>query len=108
MHMRSSLRAQTDVPVDVYADGQVFPCRAVDLSTGGVVIERTDGLVRHDARLVYWLKLPFGDQGIVALARPAWTKGRQQGLRFIEMEPSDRLTLAEAMDETARRGMALH
>ena len=108
MHRRCSVRAQTDVPVSVYANGSVFACRAVDLSTQGVVIERVPGLDHHDARPFYWMKFGLGDDGVLALARPAWKKGRSQAFRFIEISDADRLTLAEEMDRASRSCLSLH
>jgi hypothetical protein len=108
MHRRSSVRVETDVSVTVYADGYTFECRAVDLSPDGVVIERTDGLCAHATRPFFWLKFPFGDHGVVALARPAWSRGKSQALRFIELGEHERLTLAEHMDEAAKSGRLLH
>ena len=109
MHHRTNVRAQTDVPVDVHADGYVFACRAVDLSTSGVVVERAAGLAHHEARPYYWLRFALGAHGVMTLARPVWSRGKTQAFRFVEMSDEGRLTVAEHMDVATRVfGMALH
>ena len=109
MHHRTNVRAQTDVPVDIHADGYVFSCRAVDLSTSGVVVERAAGLEHHEARPFYWLRFALGAHGVVTLARPVWKRGMTQAFRFVEMSDEGRLTVAEHMDVASRVfGMALH
>jgi hypothetical protein len=108
MMRRSSVRAQTDLPVAVYADGFVFDCRATDISTSGVVIERARGLDSHEARPFYWLKFSIGAEGVLALARPVWNRGRTQALKIVEIAECDRLSIAEHMDSCSRQGMVLH
>lgn len=108
-HHRSAIRAQTDVPVSVFADGHVFECRAIDLSTQGAVVERADGLLAHEARPFYWLSFAVGQRGVRVLARPAWKSGKRQAFRFILITDPDKLTLAEHMDASSRLwGTALH
>lgn len=108
MHHRNTVRAQTDVRVTVHADGVAFPCRAVDLSTDGLVVEPARALSNHTARSVYWLELPLGEAGIVVLARPAWRNGNAVAFRFIDLSECDRLTLAEHMDASLKLGLTLH
>jgi hypothetical protein len=43
-----------------------------------------------------------------ALARPVWTTGSQQALRFVRISDADRLSLAEHIDLLARRGVPLN
>jgi nicotinamide-nucleotide amidase len=109
LHHRTNVRAQTDVPVDVHADGFVFSCRAVDLSTSGALIDRAPGLEHHEARPFYWLRFGVGAHGVMTLARPVWKRGLTQAFRFVEMSDEGRLTLAEHMDVAHRLfGRALH
>jgi hypothetical protein len=46
-------------------------------------------------------------QPLRALARPVWSFGTQQALRFVRMSDADRLTLAEHLDVLRLRGVAL-
>ena len=109
LHHRTNVRAQTDVPVDVHADGFVFSCRAVDVSTTGALIDRAPGLEHHEARPFYWLRFGVGAHGVMTLARPVWKRGLTQAFRFVEMSDEGRLTLAEHMDVAHRLfGRALH
>jgi len=108
MHHRSTLRAQTDVPVSVQADGVTFPCRAVDLSPQGVVLEPAAAFAHHDARCVYWLELRLDDRAVRALARPAWRNDQAIAFRFIGLDACDRLTISEHMDRSVKAGNTLH
>jgi hypothetical protein len=38
------------------------------------------------------------------MARPVWSWGTQQGLKFVRMSDVDRLNLAEHLDIVSRRG----
>ena len=102
---RKSLRAQTDIPVDIVADGFTFSCRAIDISPYGAMIERVAGLEHHDSRPFYWFRFRMAGERVLTLARPVWRHGKRQGFRFVEIADSSRLTIAEHMDAMSRRGM---
>ncbi len=105
---RTSLRAQTDIPVDLVADGLTFSCRTLDISPYGALIERATGLDGHDVRPFFWMRFRVRGERVLALARPAWRDGNKQAFRFIEISDASRLTLAEHMDDMRRSGMTLH
>ncbi|MFO0661997.1 MAG: PilZ domain-containing protein [Polyangiaceae bacterium] len=104
---RRSLRAQTDIPVDLVADGITFSCRTLDISPYGALIERVTGLDGHDARPFFWLRFKVRGERVLALARPTWRDGLKQAFRFIEISDASRLTLAEHMDDMRRTGMSV-
>ena len=110
MRRRTTVRAQTDLVVEVLTDGVMFPCRAVDISTDGAVIECHPRFLERAPRLLHWLRIhvPGQAEAVVVLARPAWRVGRSQAFRFVKVDELDRLTLAETMDQSARQGFALH
>lgn len=109
MRRRSTVRAQTDLVVDLIADGVMFPCRAVDISTDGAVVECHPRFLERAPRMLQWLRIHVPNEpALMLLARPAWRVGRSQAYRFVKVDELDRLTLAEAMDASARRGFALH
>lgn len=109
MHHRSSLRAQADVPVTVYADGYAFEGRTLDLSTRGMRFTANPGLVYHAARPFFVVKLAFATDAppATALARTAWWNEREAAFYFISMGETDRLSVAEKMDDSVRHGLAL-
>jgi hypothetical protein len=62
-----------------------------------------------DERLLVELELHLPERihALHALARPVWSMGNQQALRFVEISDVDRLTLAEHMDTLRLEGVAL-
>jgi hypothetical protein len=50
------------------------------------------------------LRLPERIRPLHALARPVWSFGSQQALRFVQISDVDRLTLAEHMDTLRLQG----
>lgn len=111
MERRVGLRGRTDF--GVYAvNGQLRQqCRGVEVSVTGIVIDR--GRPVDDGRdvplyLRLELRLPERVLPLTALARPVWSFGSQQALRFVSMSDVDRLTLAEHLDLLQRRGTPLN
>lgn len=108
LHHRNTPRAQTDLPVTVYADGYLFDCRAVDLSTQGVRIASLGGLEHHAARPFYLVEFPIVGGSAVALARPAWWQGGEAAFHIVAMADCDRLALAEKMDAATKSGLTFY
>ena len=106
MERRVGLRGRTDFGV-VARDGLFTShCRGIEVSPTGIVVDRGRLVVGNDDRLIYKLelRLPERFNALLALARPVWTKGSQQALRFVRMSDPDRLTLAEHLDLVRLRG----
>jgi hypothetical protein len=45
---------------------------------------------------------------IHALARPVWTQGTLQAMRYVAVNEVDQLEIAELLDRLGRRGTVLH
>ena len=110
MERRFGLRGQVDLPVIQHVDGFPHECRVVDISAGGLVVQRTKRLTQRSSRLVYSLELPLDGEGkrIHTLARPVWTDGSLQAMRYVAVNHMDRLEIAELLDRIGRRGAILH
>jgi hypothetical protein len=111
MERRLGLRGQVDLPVIQHVDGFPHECRVVDISARGLVIQRTKSLSSRRSRLLYWLELPLLDgegRRIQALARPVWTHGRLQAMRYVSVNEVDQLEIAEMLDRLGRAGVVLH
>ncbi len=109
MERRISSRAQVDVAICALVDGFRHECRAIELSPTGMLLERSRAL---EGRTVHELA-PFeialpGARPIRTRARPVWTKGRLQAVKFVAMHDADRLTLAEMLDRKVRLREPLH
>jgi hypothetical protein len=91
-------------------DGFLHGCRAIDLSSTGMVVERTASLAQRSAPSVTTLELHLRDgrRPIRVRARTVWTKGRFCAVRFVRMHDVDRLTIAEQLDRAVRRRQTLH
>ncbi|HEX9295609.1 MAG TPA: hypothetical protein VF881_07235 [Polyangiaceae bacterium] len=111
MERRLGLRGQVDLPVIQHVDGFPHECRVVDISARGLVVQRTKSLSSRRSRLFYWLELPLLDgegRRIHALARPVWTHGRLQAMRYVAVNEVDQLEIAELLDRLGRAGAVLH
>jgi hypothetical protein len=111
MERRLGLRGLVDLPVIQHADGFPHECRVVDISARGLVVQRTRSLASRRSRLLYWLELPILDaegRRIHALARPVWTQGSLQAMRYVAVNEVDQLEIAELLDRLGRRGTVLH
>ena len=110
MERRLGLRGQVDLPVIQHVDGFPHECRVVDISSRGMVVQRTKSLAARRSRLLYLMELPLDGQGrrVHALARPVWTHGKYQALRYVAVNEIDQLEIAEMLDRLGRRGTVLH
>jgi hypothetical protein len=99
------------MPVIQHVDGFPHECRVVDISPRGLVVQRTKSLAARRSRLLYWLELPILDgegRRIQALARPVWTAGALQAMRYVAVHQVDQLEIAEMLDKLGRQGTVLH
>ena len=110
MERRISSRAQVDVPICALVDGFRHACRASELSPTGMVFERSRGLAGHEMTQAapFEIYLPGAKRPIRARARPVWSKQRVLAVKFVMINDSDRLTIAELLDRKARLREPLH
>ncbi len=111
MERRLGLRGLVDLPVIQHVDGFPHECRVVDISARGLVVRRTKSLVERRSRLLYWIELPILDgegRRVHALARPVWTAGPLQAMRYVAVNEGDQLEIAELLDRLGRKGTVLH
>ncbi len=101
---RFSTRVQSEIPMHVGDGILVSAARSVDVSAGGVLIARSCPTRSTDDRvyLEVEMAIPGEDESVTALARPVWSLGPYQALKFIRMSDVDRLTLAELVDRVTR------
>ena len=109
MDRRISPRAQVDLPVYAFIDGYRHACRAVDLSTTGMVFERSTALRSRELTLLNPFEIHLGDaRPIRTRARSVWTDDRLQAVRFVAINDVDRLSIAEQLDRLVRLHEPLH
>lgn len=111
MERRIGLRGRTDFRVFAQSGQLAQLCRGIELSPTGILIDRGREIdERRDCPLYVRLELQLPERvvPITALARPIWSFGTQQALRFLELSDVDRLTLAEHLDLLHRRGVPLN
>jgi hypothetical protein len=109
MERRISSRAQVDLPICALVDGFRHACRAVDLSTTGMVFERSRGLFARELCDINPFEIYLaGSRPIRARGRSVWTRERLQAVRFVVMNDVDRLTIAEQLDRMVRLKERLH
>ncbi|HMJ14246.1 MAG TPA: PilZ domain-containing protein [Polyangiaceae bacterium] len=104
------LRAHTNFAVIMHNDNLAAHCRAVDVSSTGIVIDRGHTLSPEDEDGIFRLELymPETSSPVRALARVVRTSGTEQALRFVAISDADRLTITEHLDRVWSSGAALH
>ena len=101
MERRRSARVRADVPVITYQDGVPLRARAVDLSCGGALIQRT---AEHPPPMFQRLELFLGSSRPVhGVARTVWAHHGMCAVRFVDLSDVDRLEIAEHVDRSERR-----
>jgi hypothetical protein len=104
LERRYAPRASTELSVLIGDGVLVSWARCLDISTGGILVSRNRSAGDTDWRIYFRLEieLPGLDQPITALARPVWSRGQFQALKFLRMSDADRLALAEHVDRMSR------
>ena len=108
MERRISSRAQVDVPICALIDGFRHECRAIDLSSTGMVFERSRALFAKELTTVNPFEIYLAGQRIRTRARCVWGKDRLQAVRFVVMSDVDRLSIAEHLDRLVNLHVPLH
>lgn len=111
MERRVGLRGRTDFRVLAQHGHWAQVCRGVEVSATGIVLDRgraVDDLRDCPLYLRLELRLPERVLPILTLARPVWSYGSYQALRFLNLSDVDQLTLAEHLDLLHRRGVPLN
>ncbi len=109
MNRRVGLRARTDFQV-IARDGSLAArCRGIEVSPGGIVLDRGRQVLPRHERIIIPLEmqLPERHKPLLALARPVWSFGTHQAMKFVRISDVDRLTLAEHLDLLNLRGVGL-
>ena len=109
MERRVGFRARTDFHVIAREGWLRSHCRGVEVSPTGILLDRGRRLADRDESLLVGLELllPERHRMLQAMARPIWSFGTQQALRFVKMSDVDRLTLAEHLDLQRMRGVPM-
>ncbi len=102
MERRSSKRTRIDLMINKYIDGYPYACRAVDISKGGLLVERIRE-PKHDRKFYpVEIGIPGMSDRIWVWARHVRSEGRSQALRFVAMDPFDQLFLDQYVDNKSR------
>lgn len=109
MERRSGPRTLCDYSLTVIIDGHRHACRAVDLSVGGLVLERSRSLVERELLQLTAFELDVGRGRPIRLrGRPVWNRERLTAIRFVVINDADRLTIAEQLDRKRALRDPLH
>jgi hypothetical protein len=102
MDRRSSTRRRVDILLNKHLDGFPYACRVLDISSGGMLLRRIhEPDVEHESCTLE-LGLPGSEQSLWIWARPVWTKGRRQAMRFLGVDPRDKAVLDEFLEAQDR------
>jgi len=102
-------RAEIEFPVIEREGGFSFWCRALNVSSTGILIERGDqGVKRRGSLVRLELHLPGVPKPLEVNATFVWCEGSKLGLKFVGLADADRLTLAEALDTVRKCGGVLN
>lgn len=109
MERRSGPRTVCDYGLTAFVDGFRHVCRAVDLSVGGLVFERSRSLLGRELPQVTAFELNVGRGRPIRLrGRPVWSQDRLTAIRFVAINDADRLTIAEYLDRKMVLGDPVH
>lgn len=104
MQRRLGQRVRTDV--SVLAKEAVFTaeCRAIEVSTTGVILDRGRPMKASELPVFMTLQidLPGRTETVKAVGRAVWCFDTQQAVHLVDMHDVDRLSLAEHMDKVQR------
>jgi hypothetical protein len=100
------MRGRTDFRVIARNGILAAHCRGIEISSTGIILDRGCRVTNREHPLLLSLELSLPERvtKLRALARPVWSFGTQQALRFVRMSDVDRLNLAEHLDILALRG----
>ena len=103
------LRADTDFPVVIHDGFSASHCRAVEVSSTGIVLERRRASRTSDSQGPVRLELflPGVPRPVRALARPIRWFETRQALKLLAISDADRLTLTEHLDRQWHKGLRL-
>ena len=109
MERRNAARIAVDFPAFYLLDGHRHACRTVDLSTTGMVVQRSRGLAEREPHQLgaYEVHLD-GRRPIRVRARTVRSEGLLVAVRFVVVHDVDRLTIAEHTDRVARSRESIH
>jgi hypothetical protein len=104
------MRGRTSFTVILHDGNMAAHCRATDLSSTGIVLDRGHPIAGDDQSGVVRLEMyiPHTKSPVRALARPVRHAGSEQALRFVAISDADRLTIGEHLDRTWLAGGGLH
>jgi len=109
MERRTAARIQVDLPAWCLLDGFRHACRTVELSTTGMVVQRTRMLSEREPGQIGAYEIVLGDQRPIRVrARTVRSDGRLLAVRFVVVHDVDRLTIAEHADELVTTPGILH
>jgi hypothetical protein len=100
---RKAPRTPVDLFFNKYIDGYPHMCRTLDVSSGGLLLERlSEPTVERE---FYPVEIGvMGEDGEVAperlwlWAKQAWSDGKRQALRFVGVEPRDLERLGKLLE----------
>jgi hypothetical protein len=105
MERRRFARVRADVPLVANYNGFTERLRAVDLSAGGALVQRS-GQIPPPMMQRFEMQLETGRR-IRGLARTIWSRRDCFAVRFVGMSDADRLEIAELVDRGERRGQRI-
>jgi hypothetical protein len=105
MQRRLGQRVRTDVRVRAKELVFTRECRAIEVSTTGVILDRGKKVSPKDMTVFMTLQIQLPDrpEGVKAVARPVWSFNTQQAVHLVEIDDVDRLSIAEHMDAVMRQ-----
>ena len=98
-----------DLPAYYLLDGHRHACRTVDLSTTGMVVQRSRALAEREPHQLgaYEVHLE-GRKPIRVRARTVRSEGLLVAVRFVVVHDVDRLTIAEHADRLSKGRGSIH
>jgi hypothetical protein len=100
MERRKNQRQRMEFPLNHYVDGLPYPCKGLDLSWEGVLMERIADNEDPSHLTTIEIILPDGSGTIWVWARKVWSNCRVQAMRFVGMDAQDGFLLEQFLTPT--------
>ncbi len=83
-----------------YIDGYPYLCRALDISSGGMLTSSVNE-PKHDLEsFPVEFRLPGAPESIWAWAKSVGRRGEREGIQFVKLNPDDRRRLERCLEVT--------
>ena len=99
---RRGARCRVETMVNKYIGGYPYACRLVNLSNGGMLVEKVSEPLHSSKAYPVEIGLPGTDDRVWAWAKQVGCSGKRQALKFMAIDPFDEILLNQYLRRKLR------